>query len=189
VPITEKLRALLTDAELSILEIGSGSGQHVVSLAKAFPEHTFQPTDIEEKNLESINAWIAHEDANNVRLAKRVDFTDPAAFSEAAENYNALFCFNIIQVVPGEVIPDLFRFASRVTSETSSVFLYGPFKIDGKHTSEGNEQFEAWLKSQNTQFGIHDIADVERAALDGGFRLKARHSMPANNFVMEFTRA
>ncbi|MEM9279249.1 MAG: DUF938 domain-containing protein, partial [Pseudomonadota bacterium] len=68
-------------------------------------------------------------------------------------------------------------------------FLYGPFRIDGKQTSDSNEQFELWLKSKDERFGVRDIADVSTIADQNGFSLTALHPMPANNFLAEFTRA
>ncbi len=68
------------------------------------------------------------------------------------------------------------------------VIFYGPFKVDGKHTSESNAEFEKWLTDKDASYGIRDIAEIDAVAKANGFKLIESHMMPSNNFLNIFTR-
>ena len=50
-----------------VLEIASGSGEHVVHFANALPGLTFQPSDPEPEAVRSIAAWIKDSGATQIR--------------------------------------------------------------------------------------------------------------------------
>lgn len=187
-PILAKYREILADTNLSVLEIGSGSGQHAFALSNEFTEFTIQPTETEEDNIASITAWISSEATDNVKHPLLLDVTNPGTFIKGGENFDLVQCFNVIHIAPWNVTECLFQLANKVTTNGAKLFLYGPFRIDGKQTSESNEQFELWLKAKNPLFGVRDLADVTQVAEVNEFTLKERHGMPANNFLLEFDR-
>ncbi len=66
---------------------------------------------------------------------------------------------------------------------------YGPFTIDGgKHTSEGNENFDKSLRGQNPEWGYRDVEEIKAQAATRGLASEAVISMPANNFTLVFRK-
>jgi len=186
-PITEKLREILALKCEYVLEVGSGSGQHVERFSREFPQITFQPTEHDVDNLPSIDGWC--EDCKNVSTALQLDVTRIEWFKDDAQKFDALLCFNVIHITPWEVTSSIFKGAQNHMNDDCQLMFYGPFKIDGKNTSESNNEFEKWLKEKDASYGIRDIADVELTAHENGFKLVKAHPMPANNFILEFARA
>lgn len=186
-PITQKLHELIGDDAYCVLEIGSGSGQHVARFAREFPKMQFQPTDYDPDNLPSIDAWC--ENLQNVSPALQLDVTKLLWFEKDHPKFDLMLCFNVIHITPWEVTQAIFKGADQHLSSESRMIFYGPYKTDGKHTSESNVEFDSWLKEKDASYGIRDIADVERVANENRFILQKAHPMPANNFIMEFARA
>lgn len=184
--ITNKLHEVLPKQALRILEIGSGSGQHVARFSSEFPKVTFQPTDYEQENLASINAWA--EGQGNILSAQQLDVTQQNWLTKNIQKFDALLCFNVIHITPWEVTQSIFRNADKVMRDKCQIIFYGPFKIKGAQTSESNGDFEEWLKAKDILFGVRDIEDVNQAAQTYGFQLAESHPMPANNFINLFAR-
>ncbi len=183
-PIVAKLRGMLSTQASKVLEIGSGSGQHVTRFANEFPAITFQPTEYDVENLASINAWAMEKP--NILPAQQLDVMSDTWLDE--KQFDALLCFNVIHITPWEVTEAIFKGAAKHTCDASQVILYGPYRVDGKQTSKSNVQFEVWLKERDARFGVRDIDDVKKVAALHGFTLKGSHEMPANNFIQVFAR-
>lgn len=186
-PITQKLHEILRVDCNHILEIGSGSGQHVARFSREFPKFQFQPTEYELSNVRSINSWC--EGLDNVSPALQLDVTQAVWFNQDTPKFDTLFCSNVIHITPWEITGSLFKGANTVMNKQCQLLFYGPYKIDGKQTAESNVEFDLWLKEKDASFGIRDISDVEDEAKNHGFRLENKHVMPANNFIMEFKRS
>jgi cyclopropane fatty-acyl-phospholipid synthase-like methyltransferase len=186
-PITQKLHELNGDDAYHVLEIGSGSGQHVARFANEFPRLQFQPTDYDQDNLPSINSWC--KNMENVSPALQLDVTKLPWLDKDKPKFDLLLCFNVIHITPWEVTQAIFKGADQHLSSESRMIFYGPYKTDGKHTSESNVEFELWLKEKDNSYGIRNIGDVESEASKNGFSLKQAIAMPANNFMLEFARA
>ncbi|MEM7216504.1 MAG: DUF938 domain-containing protein [Pseudomonadota bacterium] len=188
-PLGDKLKALLGDGKFNCLEIGSGSGQHAASFAGMFPNMVIQPTDADPQNLDSIDAWKSDAMVSNMKPAILLDATNPDSFCENNDRYNLFLCFNVIHITPWKVTEGIFSIAERVSTTGARLFFYGPFRIDGEHTSESNVEFDAWLKSKDESFAVRDVAEVSRTAAEHGFVFSEKYLMPANNFLIMFTRA
>ncbi|MEM9331327.1 MAG: DUF938 domain-containing protein [Pseudomonadota bacterium] len=188
-PITGKLDEILDTVPLRVLEIGSGSGQHAVSLATAFPNFHVQPTDIDDESIESIRAWIKETGVDNVHDPLKLDVTQEHSPFTKDTMFDLIVCFNVIHITPWDVTDHLFDLGDKVISPNGRLLLYGPFKIEGRHTSESNVQFEQWLKSKDPSFGVRDLEDVRQTAEQYNFPRCVQHQMPSNNFLLEFTRA
>jgi cyclopropane fatty-acyl-phospholipid synthase-like methyltransferase len=184
-PILAVLRRVLP-ANARVLEIASGSGEHAMFMARAMPKLTWQPSDPESSARESIADWIAHEGLDNV--------LPPLAIDVRAEDWgaqppvDAIVAINMIHYSPWESTPALFTGAARLLREGGIVFLYGPYKRDGRHTAPSNEAFEEWLKARDPSFGVRDLSDVEREAVQHGFALHEIVEMPANNLSLVFAK-
>ena len=72
VPIREVLTRVLPKKGTA-LEIGSGTGEHVICFAKALPGLVWLPSDPDSASRASIKAWSATEGLANVRAPVAVD--------------------------------------------------------------------------------------------------------------------
>jgi hypothetical protein len=184
VPVAQVLKRLLPD-EGVVLEVSSGTGQHVVHFAREMPSLTWQPSEHDEDCLHSIAHWLAGEALANARPALRLDVTDRPWPTRSAV---AVVCLNMIHIAPWSAGQALIRGASEILSPGGMLFLYGPFRRGGRHTSASNQAFDHQLRSQNPDWGVRSLDDVARCADGHGFGSPQIHEMPANNLCVVFTR-
>ena len=183
----------LTGKSGDAVEIGSGTGQHVVEFARQFPQLTWWPSDLSDSHLRSIEAWRRHAGLSNIRPPQRIDVSD-LAWGEVMRGAGrpgellAVFCANVIHIAPWPVAEGLIAGAGRCLCQGGKLLLYGPFKRDGRHTSESNEAFDASLRRGNPEWGVRDVEAVERLAVRAGLSPVEIADMPANNFTLVFGR-
>ena len=177
------LQKFLAGKSGEVLEAGSGTGQHVVHFARHTPDIVWWPSDLNERHLKSIEAWRAHTGLPNIRPPLRIDLTDPAWCPQMHDGSGpgkllAVFCANVIHIAPWRVAEGLFAGAARYLRADGRLFLYGPFKRDGKHTAMSNAVFDTSLREQDAEWGVRDIADVEKLADGVGLSIggNARHA-------------
>jgi hypothetical protein len=188
------LQPFLAGKSGDVVEAGSGTGQHVVDFARHFPKITWWPSDLNEQHLRSIDAWRAYAGLQNIRPPLRIDLSDPAWCSEMQDGRGpskllAVFCANVIHIAPWRVAEGLFAGAGRLLRADGRLFLYGPFKRDGKHTAISNAVFDTSLRQGNPEWGVRDVGDLRRLAADAGLGLVEITEMPANNLILAFERA
>jgi SAM-dependent methyltransferase len=193
-PIWSVLQTFLAGKSGDVLEAGSGTGQHVVHFAKHTPGIIWWPSDLNERHLKSIEAWRAHSALPNIRPPQRIDLTDPAWSSAMHDGGGsaellAVFCANVIHIAPWRVTEGLFAGAGRYLRADGRLFLYGPFKREGKHTAMSNAVFDTSLREQDAEWGVRDIADLEKLADGVGLALVETVPMPANNMILVFARS
>ena len=193
-PIWAVLQKFLAGKSGDVLEAGSGTGQHVVHFATHTPDITWWPSDLNERHLKSIEAWRAHTALPNIRPPLRVDLSDPAWCPQMHDGSGpgellAVFCANVIHIAPWRVAEGLFAGAARYLRSDGRLFLYGPFKRDGKHTAMSNAVFDTSLRQQDAEWGVRDIAEVEKLAAGVGLVLVETVQMPANNMILAFQRS
>jgi SAM-dependent methyltransferase len=177
-PILALLQRVLPRTGL-ILEIGSGTGQHVTYFAKALPELTWQPSDPDEIFRESVRAWIALEELANVRAPVDLEVCRlPWPVSRA----DGILCINMIHVAPWAATQALLSGAKSVLAHGGALVLYGPYLRAGRHTAPSNEAFDAQLRSNDPEWGLRDLDTVVELAANIGFGLAEIVEMPANNF-------
>jgi SAM-dependent methyltransferase len=181
-PILDVLRAHLP-ASGTALEIASGSGEHAVAFAAAFPTLVWQPSDPDPANRASIAAWIAAEGTPN--LLPPIDLDATAEIWPLA-TADAVVCINMIHIAPWAACLGLLRGAARLLAPGGLLYLYGPFKRDGMHTAPSNEAFDESLRARDPAWGVRDLGEVCQAA--EGFALAATVAMPANNLSVLFRR-
>ena len=187
------LERYLTGKSGDALEVGSGTGQHVIEFARRFPEVTWWPSDLNDNHLASIEAWRRHSGLANVRAARRLDVSDPA-WGDAMKGEGgpgemlAVFCANVIHIAPWQVAEGLIAGAGQALRHGGMLFLYGPFKHGGKHTADSNAAFDASLRQGNSEWGVRDVDDVEELAGRAGLALIDMAEMPANNLTLIFSR-
>lgn len=183
-PILAVLQRVLPTTGI-VLEVASGSGEHVVFFAEKFPQLVWQPTDFDANGLASIGAWVSESGLANIRPAMQLD-ASAAAWPIA--HADAVMCINMIHISPFEATVGLMRGAAHLLAPGQRLVTYGPYKVDDQHTAPSNAQFDASLRSRDPRWGIRDIAEVASVAADHGLRLTERVPMPANNFTLVFER-
>jgi hypothetical protein len=181
-PILAVLRRVLPQAGF-VVEVGSGTGQHVTHFARALPALQWQPTDVDPGLRRSVALWIRDEGLSNIRDPIALDVQDrPWPMDSAA----AVVCINMIHVAPWSSTLALFEGARAIGSKV--LFLYGPYRRFGGHTAPSNEQFDAALRANDATWGIRDLEAVEEVAAQNGFALEEVVEMPANNLSLVFAR-
>lgn len=183
-PILEVLRAVLPPTGL-VLEIASGTGQHVTYFARALPALRWQPSDPSSAHLESIRAWSAASGANNIASPLLLDVERapwPVAHADAILN------INMIHIAPWSAAEALFQGAARLLPAAGVLYLYGPFKRAGQHTSPSNERFDERLRSEDARWGVRDLDELAVLATSAGFEPPEIVTMPANNLSLVYRR-
>ncbi len=175
----------LLPARALVLELASGSGEHAAFFAKALPGVSWLPSDIDAKALASIAAFRAEAALANLLAPVLLDATSEPW---PVKRVNAIICCNMIHISPWAACEGLIAGAGRTLQAGGFLFLYGPFKIDGHHTARSNQEFDAWLRGQNPEWGIRDIGDVRALAAQHGLTLAETVPMPANNLSVVFRR-
>lgn len=193
-PILAVLQRFLAGKSGDVLEAGSGTGQHVVQFASQHPDITWWPSDANERHLASIAAWRAHADLPNIRPPMPIDLSDPAWCPAMHDGSGpgkllAVFCANVVHIAPWRVAEGLFAGAARYLRPDGRLFLYGPFKRDGKHTALSNAVFDTSLRERDAEWGVRDIADIGSLAEGVGLALAEAVEMPSNNLILVFTRS
>jgi len=179
-PILDVLRTALADAH-SVLEIGSGTGQHAAYFGAALPHLTWQTSDLPQ-NHPSIRAWIA--DTPNVLPPIALD---TGAGPWPGQSFDAVFTANTCHIMAWEEVVAMFAGIARVLQPGGTVCIYGPFNYGGRFTSQSNAAFDASLRSQAAHMGIRDIEAMNELAGRHGMTLSADHPMPANNRLLVWT--
>jgi len=190
-PIWDVLKRFLAGQSGDVLEAGSGTGQHAVYFARQTPDITWWPSDLDPRHLKSIAAWRTHAGASNIRDVGRIDLSEQHWWPEDGSGPGpllAIVCANVIHIAPWRVAEGLFAGAGRYLRNDGRLFLYGPFKRDGEHTAPSNAAFDQSLKTGNSEWGVRDIADLEKLADGVGLVLRDTFEMPANNMILVFGR-
>lgn len=170
---------------LELLELASGTGQHAVFFAAALPHVRWQPSDPDPAHLASIEAWRAEAGLANVLPARRIDVRDADWGITAVD---AVFNANMIHIAPWAVAEGLFRGAGRVLRPGGLLFLYGPFRVGGRHTAPSNASFDADLRLRHPEWGVRDLERVVELARAEGLEPLETNEMPANNLLIVFRR-
>jgi SAM-dependent methyltransferase len=183
-PILEVLRRVLPPAGM-VLEIASGTGQHVAFFAGALPALRWQPSDPSPTHRDSVRAWTATAAVGNVEVPVDLDVERwPWPITRA----DAILNINMIHIAPWSAAVALFAGAARVLAPSGVLFLYGPFMRGGRHTAESNLRFDERLRAEDPRWGVRDLVDLEVLAATSGFQAPEVVDMPANNLSLVFRR-
>jgi SAM-dependent methyltransferase len=183
-PILDVLRRVLPPQGL-VLEVASGSGEHAAYFAKGLPSLSWRPSDPDAVALASIAAHRTAADSPNLLPPLQLDATSA---HWPVERAGAVVCINMIHISPWAATEGLIAGAQRTLRAGGVLYLYGPYRIDGRHTAPSNQDFDDRLRSQNAQWGIRDLAEVTALALRHGLSLTETVPMPANNLSVIYRR-
>jgi SAM-dependent methyltransferase len=182
-PILEVLRRVLP-ARGVVLEIASGTGQHIAHFAGSLPGIHWQPSDPEEHHRKSILA----RSAGLANIAAPLPL-DVRIRPWPIERVDAILCINMIHIAPWEAALALFAEAGRLLPAAGVLYLYGPYRRDGRDTAPSNAEFDADLRRRNPEWGVRDLEEVELAAAAANLTLQEIVAMPANNLSVVFRPA
>lgn len=182
-PILDQLTGLLPGAG-TVLEIGSGTGQHAVFFTRYLPGIHWQPTDRAE-NLAGLEAQFAAE--GNPRIYRPLEL-DVLKEHWPGSTFEAVYSANTAHIMPWKAVQAMFAGVASHLISGARFYLYGPFNINGAYTSPGNAQFDTQLRRQDRQMGIRDMNDIEALADNYQMDLEQKTAMPANNFLLVFRK-
>jgi hypothetical protein len=186
-PIREALLPFLSSTTGTVLEVASGAGVHAAFLADAFPSLRWQPSELALDALPVINASCSHLD--NVAPSLRLDASlGRLPDGIAPGSLAGVLTVNLTHITPWQATLGLLSMASQGLQPGGKLFVYGPFMMDGKHTSEGNAAFDASLRARDASWGYRDVRDVHSAGELAGLRAVDTIAMPANNFLLVLAR-
>jgi len=175
-PILEVLRGAFAGCT-SILEIGSGTGQHVVHFAIEMPHLAWQPTDRADA-MPGLRKRIFYEGSKNLRAPLELDVTQ---LPWDVRQVDGVFTANTLHIISWREVEALFANLSTVLRPGAVLAIYGPFRYASQYTSESNASFDEMLHARDAASGIRDFEAVDALARGIGFTLQADHRMPANN--------
>lgn len=169
----------------SVLEIGSGTGEHGVHFAGAMPWLEWHLSDRRE-NHAGIQAWRTHAGLPNLLGPLELDVSAPP---ELTADFDAVFSANTAHIMSQPQVKAMVALVGGKLPAGGRFALYGPFNVDGDFTSESNARFDASLRAQNPAMGIRALEDLDQWCADAGMDRRALYAMPANNFVAVWQRS
>ncbi|CAG9533422.1 unnamed protein product [Cercopithifilaria johnstoni] len=193
-PILEILKQYIDNEPRTMLEIASGSGQHVCHFAPHFPNVLFQPSDMDDSNVKSINLYIDHSKLCNVKQALTIDVRKdisswnlPNEFQLGHIDY--LLSINMIHISSDAAVNALFNSAGSLLSTKHGLLItYGPYAVNGQISPQSNIDFHRSLRSTDPEWGLRDISILKEKAGANGLYMQKVHDMPANNKMIIFGR-
>ncbi len=196
-PATQRNREYISDVlsriikKGSVLEIGSGSGEHAVFFQKRFPQIIWQTSDPQSEHRKSISSWIEYEDLTKKMPqpleidVEKIPWKIPLRL---AHSLQGIVSINMIHVAQWSCTVALFKESGKLLKNGQFLILYGPFKICNKHTSESNYLFDNSLKMQDDRWGIKNLEEVCYESKKNGFYQEDIIGMPANNFSIIYRK-
>ena len=184
----DAIAAVLADwlpAAGTVLEVASGSGEHIVHFAATFPALDWQPSDPDPAGLVSIAAWCA--DAGLANIAPPLAL-DAAADDWPIDRADAILCINMVHISPWAATLGLLAGAARLLPGGAPLILYGPYIEPDVPTADSNLAFDASLRMRDPTWGLRQIDDVKAAAVAAGLTFAERRAMPANNLMLLLRR-
>ena len=184
----DTIAAVLGDwlpASGTVLEVASGSGEHAVHFAAAFPKLDWQPSDPDPAALASIAAWSAEAGLPNIAAPLHLDASAP---DWPLGHVDALLCINMVHISPWAATVGLFTQGSKLLKKGAPLILYGPFFRRDHPTAPSNVAFDESLRARNAEWGVRWLEDVTELAEAKGIELAQVREMPANNLMVLYRR-
>lgn len=171
------IRAEFRDLE-SILEIGSGTGQHAVFFCRELDHLVWQTSDVPD-NHDGIRAWLADAALANVLKPLGLDVLD----AELPGDYDGVFSANTAHIMNPDAVEKMFTLIAAVLRDNGVFVLYGPFRQSGRFNSPSNADFHRSLRQRDVGMGIRHLEGLDSLAQSGGMHRVRLYAMPANNHL------
>jgi len=175
----------------TILEIASGTGQHAAYFSSVLAPRFWQPSEFDSTLINTIHSWRKHSNSDYFLSPIILDVCKniwPVEKSKPNAPVTSIVNINMIHIAPWEACLGLLSGAGRVLQKDGILYIYGPFKHGHKHNSLGNKKFDLSLKERNSEWGIRNIENVEKAALQNDLFLEKTEEMPVNNKSLIFRK-
>ncbi|HEY1140215.1 MAG TPA: DUF938 domain-containing protein [Lysobacter sp.] len=182
-PILAVLRDCFADTG-TVLEVGSGTGQHAVYFAAAMPWLSWQCSDRAE-HLPGIRLWLDEVGLPNTPAPIELD----VGGAWPTGRFDAVFSANTLHIMGWPEVQQFFEGVDAVRATDGVLAVYGPFNYGGEYTSDSNREFDAWLKARDSRSGIRDFEAVDALARAIGLTLIDDVAMPANNRMLVWRRS
>jgi len=182
--IADVLRPILPPSG-TVLEIASGTGEHILYFAGLFPDLIWQPSDPDTSALVSIEAWRSEAKLPNLQPPLKLDVI---ARDWAVEGVDGIICINMIHIAPWEAAIGLMEGAGKLLPTGGLLYLYGPYREEGVSLAQSNASFDISLKSRNPAWGLKETVDVIALAKNNGLSFEKRVEMPSNNLSLIFRK-
>lgn len=190
--ILDALKRTLPEQPLLILEIASGTGQHVAYLAEHLPLVTWQPSECDEKSVTSIQGYIQITQRPNIRDPVWIKTTDkPEVWGKEIlkkENYDVMLCINMLHACAWKATEGLFKGCEYFLKSEGIVIIFGPFKVDGETCPENNTQLDNMLRQQNSEWGLRNTTELKEIASANRLLLESSIDMPSNQKMLIFRK-
>ncbi len=180
VPIFERLAEYVPDGGMA-LELASGTGQHIAALAQGHPDVEWQPSDLSDERMVSVQAWRAHVGVANLRVP--IQF-DASGTWPAWSGLGLVYVVNLFHLISQTDAKAVISGAANGLTAGGHFFIYGPFRTNGAFRSEGDAKFHASLSAQDAAIGYKDLEWMEAELCANGLSLVAVCEMPANNLAV-----
>ena len=186
-PILKVLKDILPE-KCSVLEIGSGTGQHSVIFSEGINCLKWIPSDVDPSNFESITEW-AQKARNNIPASPRlIDASHPDWCLNSNDNIDVIVSINVIHISPWSVTKGILKGAQKFLPKDGFLYFYGPFIRNNVPTAAGNIAFDKSLRERNEDWGLRNINEVEKLAHEHALKLDRIVEMPSNNLSVIFTK-
>jgi hypothetical protein len=166
-----------------VLEVASGSCEHIIHFAKRFPAHEWQPSDPDPVARASIAAWAEEAALANIHPPIEID---ASAADWPINASDAILCINMAHIAPWAATAGVIAGGARLLKHGSPLIFYGPFLKADIETAPSNLAFDAQLRTRDPSYGIRSVEDVDREAIVHGLVRTACHYMPANNLMLVY---
>ena len=168
----------------SVLEIGSGTGQHAIYFAEKMPHLTWHTSDC-QSNLDAIDTWTTIANLPNIKAPFELEVST-STWPEM--QVDAIFTANTVHYMHFQDVDNFIKGAARVLKQWGSLVIYGPFNYNGLFSCKSNALFDQWLKNNDPLSGIKHYEDINLLAVKYGLQLVTDYEMPANNRILHFTK-
>lgn len=177
------LKAFLSGSR-SVLEVGSGTGQHAVYFARELPYLLWQPSDLKE-NIETIDLRIKISPLDNLLPPFVLELGKDQMMRGS---FDAIFTSNTFHILPDKLCEEFFYQSSQSLDSGAKVIIYGPFHYNGNATSETNTIFDRSLKRMGPEMGIKDMNQIMKWSKENSFSILDDQKMPVDNRILVFER-
>lgn len=183
-PIVDVLKRVLPDSGMA-LEVGSGTGQHIVHFARQFPGLVWQPSDYDQVSVASIESYRRESRLGNLR--------EPLLLEVRKRMWghgqlDVVVAVNLVHVTSWSVCEGLFDGARRHLRPSGVLFLYGPFKQNGGFTNPDDAALDTALRGRNADWGLRDIEAVVALGTARNLLVEQAVDLPAGQLGVVFRK-
>lgn len=178
-PILGALRYELRDAK-TLLEIGSGTGQHAVAFAAEFPKIVWQTSDLDESH-DDIRGQIEYSGLENLRHPLSLDVRTANLTGQV---FDAVYSCNTAHIMSFSAVEKMIPLVADVLASSGVFCYYGPFQRDGEFNTSSNANFHGWLQRRDSESGIRDLEKIDALATTLNMQRRRIYAMPANNLFV-----